>query len=230
MFCSPIDKSSSCCGSFTTATVNYFAEPIYFAIEIIKSTNQYVESCSFPSKLVLRFAFGAALGVCLIPLKIQVFRLVSFTVNQIIGKQQYHQLEIQNPMYPNLKFDEYDLFYTSVIGPIVEELIFRWALYYTIKIPTKFIVSYFYPEETAKKISEVTTIIFTSIAFGLVHVGNSTSFLVSLPQVIKCIVAGIQYGYQKEYGGGITMTIGSHIANNSYSTLIYMWAISNLKK
>lgn len=205
------------CWDLPAKAVHYFCKPFTFAIHIIKSTNQYVESSSFPAKFVLRFAFGAAIGCAQIPLALSIVTIADLTIGKIIGQMKWDSLHQEMPLYDG---KEIGFLEGAVIAPILEELICRWFIHYSIKIPVKFVASYFYPEKTAKKVGEVSAIILTSISFGLLHASNSKSFLVALPQVINCAVGGIILGCEKEYGGGITMSIADHMMNNTIAILL----------
>lgn len=191
--------------------------PLTWAIETIKNVNNYAESCSWHTKHLLRFSSGLALGIALFPLNVAVTLTVTTIVIAILGKNRWNAYEEKAPMYGG-KFPS--MFSACIIAPIAEELIFRFGIYYIIKKPIQFTASFFCGEETANKIGAITAIAFTSLAFGLAHAVNSKSIYVALPQIVQATLVGVIHGCEKEFGGGILMSIGSHMANNTIVSLL----------
>lgn len=200
------------CWDVSVNVAHYACKPFTFAIQIIRNTNQYIESCSFPAKFILRFAFGAAVGCVNFPINKLIIRATMLTIVKVIGIEKLISLHQEYPMYGGRRLDFRS---TVIVAPIVEELLFRCVLHYSIKNSTEFAVSFFYPEETARKVGEVTAIIFGSIAFGVVHAVNSGHYITTLPQVIYATLTGIILHCEKEYGGGLTMSIAHHMMHNA---------------
>lgn len=113
---------------------------------------------------------------------------------------------ITNPIHPVL-----NLISSGIIGPIYEEILFRYLLYNRLK----------------KKYQSTKAIIITSILFGLIHI--------SPIKIIYALILGFIINFSYEKNKNILAPILIHIAANSivlllteYNTYIFLLSIINL--
>jgi uncharacterized protein len=92
-----------------------------------------------------------------------------------------------------------------IIGPIVEELVFRKALFGLIK-------------------HKYVALVFSSVIFGFIHVSAENSFLVSLYQVIPYIALGFVFGYlYLKHEKNIMIPIVVHMLSNLISIVLTLF-------
>lgn len=84
----------------------------------------------------------------------------------------------------------------SLVGPVVEELVFRGWLYAHLRA----------------HLGALPTILLTGALFGLLHGGP-------LGYAISIAVSGMIYGALREWTGGIVAPTATHILNNTIATL-----------
>lgn len=85
--------------------------------------------------------------------------------------------------------------YTCLLGPFMEELLFRGVLL-----------------SRARKFGDRTAVLFTAVLFGLMH-GNLNQFLYAA-------AIGIVFGYVAVYTGRIRYTVMLHMMVNTYSVIL----------
>jgi membrane protease YdiL (CAAX protease family) len=117
--------------------------------------------------------------------------------------------------------------FICVIGPVMEEVGFRWLLQNALTDKFEsFYMSYGVTKANANILARVTSVFFTAIIFGLVHFSNALFFwcnpVLFLPQVVFATVLGLVLGVSKELSGGLYVPCGIHIANNTLAWLQYM--------
>lgn len=178
--------------------------------ETIEKVQAAIERLSPFQQLLVKTAIGFMLGVTLMPVR---FGIV-FLVISCIGRQKFFTLsEKSAPSYDDMDLSKMGLL-VCVVGPILEEVIFRGIVQPVIKFTVKHLAQVMVSEETARKIATITAIGLTAIFFGLLHFDNHAHWLLALPQVINATFGGIVYGIEKEYGT-LAMPIAQHIANNT---------------
>jgi membrane protease YdiL (CAAX protease family) len=84
----------------------------------------------------------------------------------------------------------------SLVGPVVEELVFRGWLYTHLRA----------------RLPALPTIVLTGALFGLLHGGP-------LAYALSIVVSGMIYGALREWTGGIVAPTATHILNNTIATL-----------
>lgn len=110
--------------------------------------------------------------------------------------------------------------FACILGPILEEVIFRGGLQETLKdIFKSFYVNHGFSDSAAATAARVTSVFFTSIIFGLFHFSNAVIFgcnpILFLPQVVATVVMGLIFGLAKEFSGELYLPVGMHIGNNT---------------
>jgi membrane protease YdiL (CAAX protease family) len=110
--------------------------------------------------------------------------------------------------------------FTCILGPIVEEVLFRGDLQGYLKNAFQsFYINRGISESKAVIAARVTSVFFTSVIFGLVHFSNAlflwSNPMIFLPQVVACTIMGFMFGAAKELSGGLSMPIGMHMGNNT---------------
>ena len=85
--------------------------------------------------------------------------------------------------------------YACVVGPFMEELMFRGMLF-----------------SRARRFGDRTAVVFTAVLFGLMH-GNLSQFLYAT-------VIGLVFGYVAAKTGGIRYTVPMHMMVNTYGTVL----------
>lgn len=116
---------------------------------------------------------------------------------------------------------DYDPLYVSLIAPIWEELIFRGCIQSTLLLLIPLLIPstatlFIAPGLSAAALMSV---IITSVAFGLAHIGNNHSG--SYVQGAVTTLSGLNLGLLTIYFG-LPAAIASHIANNTLVFLISM--------
>jgi membrane protease YdiL (CAAX protease family) len=84
----------------------------------------------------------------------------------------------------------------SIVGPVVEELVFRGWLYAHLRV----------------RLGALPTIVLTGALFGLLH-GGPPGYAISI------MISGMIYGALREWTGGIVAPTATHILNNTIATL-----------
>jgi membrane protease YdiL (CAAX protease family) len=107
-----------------------------------------------------------------------------------------------------------------VLGPILEEIMFRGVLQEILKDELKsFYVNRGFSDSGANTASRVTSVFFSSVIFGLIHFANAIVFwcnpVLFLPQVVATTIMGLIFGFAKEFSGELHMPFGMHIGNNT---------------
>jgi membrane protease YdiL (CAAX protease family) len=116
-----------------------------------------------------------------------------------------------------------------VIGPILEEVVFRGKLQETLKdMFQSFYNSQGVFGSFANTAARVSSLFFTSVIFGLIHLTNAVTFwcnpILFLPQVVAATVMGLVFGLAKEFSEGLSLPISMHIGNNTLAWAQYMQA------
>jgi membrane protease YdiL (CAAX protease family) len=92
-----------------------------------------------------------------------------------------------------------------IIGPIVEELIFRKAIFGLIK-------------------HKYVALVVSSVIFGFIHVSSESSILVSLYQVIPYVSLGFVFGYlYLKHEKNIMIPIIVHMLSNFISIILTLF-------
>ncbi len=117
--------------------------------------------------------------------------------------------------------------FICVIGPIIEELVFRGGIQGAIKEQLVIFYANLGLSDFAVNIAaRITSVFFASVIFGLVHFTNAISFWCSpilfLPQVVAATIMGVAFGLAKEFSGELYMPIGMHIGNNTLAWANYI--------
>jgi membrane protease YdiL (CAAX protease family) len=107
-----------------------------------------------------------------------------------------------------------------ILGPIIEEKIFRGCLQETLNDKlASFYVNRGFSASTAHTAARVTAVFFASVIFGFIHFTNAIAFwcnpILFLPQVVAATLMGLVFGLAKEFSGELHMPIGMHIGNNT---------------
>ncbi|MGR3951806.1 MAG: CPBP family intramembrane metalloprotease [Chlamydia sp.] len=156
--------------------------------------------------------FGACSPLLYAPLTGKILKILGIPQSRI-GGDPLHKL-------CNPKEIVWNGFYVCMLGPILEELLFRGPLMSKIKGEIEvFCIKQGASKKRAKLIARILTIVSTSLLFGVAHLYNAIAFkcspLLFLPQVISATIMGLLFGIAKELTDGITTPIGMHIGNNS---------------
>jgi len=105
-----------------------------------------------------------------------------------------------------------DVFDAVVVAPILEEFIFRFLLQNVFHFVARNVL----PDINVDlfsyqiKLAALTSIVATSLLFGLAHLGNGLGII----QVILCTVGGITLGILKQHYGMLACT-AAHMTNNA---------------
>lgn len=115
--------------------------------------------------------------------------------------------------------------FICVIGPILEEKIFRGDLQDLLKDKLKsFYTNRGFSDSAANTAARVTSVFFSSIIFGVIHFSNALCFwcnpVLFLPQVIAATLMGFIFGFAKEFSGELSLPIGMHIGNNTLAWIL----------
>jgi len=208
------------------------AKPINIALDAIRSANERVENLPLLGKLAVRITVGFAIGYFLMPM---VSIVIAVAVTALIGFDKMAKLQKEAPLY---KGEMPSAFALCIVAPVFEEVVFRGMIQPVVKKGVNFVASCCFAEATARKISVVVAVIFTSSLFGLAHMTNSANPIVALPQVAVTTFGGIVMGLMKESGNladdgpeccdnawtkGMATCTATHIGNNSFvATIIYL--------
>lgn len=139
-------------------------------------------------KFIMFFVIAMGIGY--------IFNFAGNIINMLLGFLTERRAEDMNPitdMFESLTFAS--VLYVSVLGPIIEELIFR-----------KIILN------RVRPLGEKAAIIFTAVLFGLLH-GN-------IAQLLYATFIGIIFGYVAVKTGRIFYCVILHIMVNSYSVFL----------
>ena len=114
--------------------------------------------------------------------------------------------------------------FVCVIGPILEEKLFRGDLQGALKDKFESLYSNRYTSEKITNIAaRATAIFFSSVIFGLSHFANALVFwcnpVLFLPQVVATTFMGFLFGLAKEVTGQLDLPIGMHIGNNTLACI-----------
>ena len=171
----------------------------YFFVLGIAHIPAYLVLCWLPKdKTPLMKLSGEDFIVCAV-MSLGLGYLLNFAgifINSYIG-----QFTGKNPMEMNpvtemaLDFTPSMLMYTCVIGPIMEEVMFRGFLL-----------------KRARIFGDRTAVVYTAVMFGLMH-GNIAQFLYAT-------AIGLIFGYVAVKTNSIRYTVLLHIAVNTFSTVI----------
>jgi membrane protease YdiL (CAAX protease family) len=117
--------------------------------------------------------------------------------------------------------------FVCVMGPIVEEKVFRGDLQDVLKKKlNSFYMNLGFSESGSNTASRVTSVFFASLIFGLVHLTNAIVFwcnpVLFLPQVVAATIMGLVFGLAKEFSGQLHMPIGMHSGNNTLAWAYYI--------
>lgn len=119
-------------------------------------------------------------------------------INMIVASMTGRNAAAMNPVNGLLDGMSWlTLLYVSVIGPIIEEYVFRWKLL-----------------NRLRPLGEKAAILFSAVTFGLLH-GNLT-------QMLYATAIGIVFGYVAVKTGRIKYNCIMHIMVNSFSTLLVL--------
>ncbi|GAB4233328.1 MAG: hypothetical protein Tsb0021_12290 [Chlamydiales bacterium] len=184
-------------------------EPIYNqASNALKNTALKIKICF--QNFILGFSIGMVLPPFIVVLAKFTIRLLRISEND--SPFSYTQITLKEKLRlaPDI----------CLIGPIVEEVLFRGIVQSGIKKIFIFSCRRLGCAETkAAKVSRITTLFLTSTLFGVSHLSNARAFRchpsVFLPQVIGSCFYGLIFGLAKEWSGGLAMPIGMHVGNNS---------------
>ena len=161
---------------------------------ILKVTLRNIETSPKKEKTKIRFS-EILLLICITIGSGQIVNIITQIIissfkmlfNIQINNNVTNLLQESNPLYM--------IIFAAILGPIMEELIFRKTLMEKLRI---------YGDKTA--------IIYTSIAFGLFHC--------NLAQIPYAIAVGCILGYAKVKTNSITVPILLHIIINSLSVIL----------
>lgn len=114
--------------------------------------------------------------------------------------------------------------FICIMGPIMEEVVFREQLPEKMKTPLfECYKTLGFNESSAKTCARITSVFLSAILFGLVHFTNAIFFCCSpylfLPQVIAATIAGFTFGLANELSGDLVVPCGMHIGNNTLAWL-----------
>lgn len=196
--------------------------PVVFTFKKIREAHEYIASCSTISKVALTILAGVVIAAVSLPPKMIFLIITEKCLSSVVGKEKYNAISNRNPMYGGTPLSGFS---NCILDPLLEEVVFRGIIQPSIKTCVNFIATPFFKEATAKKIAVIAAIVFTSLLFGAAHFGNSSNLLVSLPQVIATSFAGIIYGLEKEFGGGLLETTAHHMTNNTI-----VWGLIQMMK
>lgn len=127
-----------------------------------------------------------------------ILNIVGNIFNMIVASAMDRNAYDMNPV--NDLFDRISpvvVLYVSVLGPIIEEYIFRWKLL-----------------NRLRPLGEKGAILFSALMFGLLH-GN-------LSQILYATAIGVVLGYVAVKTGRLKYNCLLHILINSYSTLLVL--------
>ena len=118
--------------------------------------------------------------------------------------------------------------FVCVLGPILEEKMFRGDLQETLKDKFEFFyLNRGFSYSAANTAARVTSVLFGSIIFGLIHFTNAIVFwcnpVLFLPQVVAATIMGLIFGLAKELSGELDMPVAMHVGNNTLAWAHYMY-------
>ncbi len=143
-----------------------------------------------PSKFFMFFVMTMGAGY--------ILNIAGSVLNLIVAVLTGRNTYNMNPV--NNLFDSLNIvviLYVSVLGPIIEEYIFRWKLI-----------------NRLRPLGEKAAILFSALMFGLMH-GN-------LSQILYATAIGVVLGYIAVKTGRMKYNCILHIMVNSYSTLLVL--------
>lgn len=171
---------------------------------------------------VLGFGLGLGLHKIYSPLTEKAIRFLGesriISLNSI-GSDPFSNIDLGNKILMTP--------FICVIGPILEEKIFRGSLQDTLKDKlSSFYKNIGFSDSNGNIAARITSVFFSSVIFGLMHFTNAIVFgcnpVLFLPQVIASTMMGLLFGLAKEFTGELYMPIGMHIGNNTLAWAQYI--------